>query len=213
MSAFDEDATCFDECLLRFQRRDPAADDEFQLTIWPYLIKLSRKIAPYLPEDLHRDVAQQATLYLLTGYNFNRQRATAKTFLRLVVRNAVRKVWADNRPPGLRSRRRKVAPSAESEESLLRPEDLTSDVVPFDQLDEKTCAVSAHKVLIARSEVESLLALADPLVAEALQMIHCDGEKLSEAASVLGVSRFTLTREISKFQSQMKQMVSATPIG
>jgi len=196
----EHDSARLAACLARFQQRDPDASEEFQTLAWPYLKNLSRKIAPYLPEDLHDEVAQQTCLYLLKGYKFNPHRASAGVFLPWVVRNAIRKVRADNRPPGLPSRIQKAMADRESELYLAQ----SDAAISLDQVDVKTHAVLAHNVIIARSELESLLALADPMVADAVQRIYGEGNTLTNTATELGVSRFKLTREIAKFRAKFE---------
>jgi hypothetical protein len=192
-------------CLVRFQQRDAEVDEEFRTLVWPYLHSLSRKIAPYLAEDLHQDVAQLASLLLLKGYRFDPHRAAVQTFLPWVVRNAARKVWADSRPPG--SRTRKAGPEEESADLDRADVAVANDPISLDQIDERTYGVPAHDVIIAQTEIESLVALADPILAAAFQKIY-EGYTLTETAAELHLSRFKLARAIAIFSVNVGVMHS-----
>jgi hypothetical protein len=208
----EHDSARIANCLVRFQQRDADAADEFRGLVWPYLKSLSRKIAPYLSADLHEDVAQQASLLLLTGYTFNPSRAAVQTFLPWVVRTAARKVWADSRPPGARSRTQKAEAGDESADLDCHEMPSASDAISLDQIDERAYGVPAHDVIITRTEIESLVALADPLLAAAFQKIY-EGNTLTETAAELRLSRYKLARAIAMFGVKVRLMHSVTQRG
>lgn len=187
----------FNDCLLRFQAHDPGATDDFERFIRPYLINLSRRIAPQLPADLHEEVAQQTCLNLLgkSAMKFNPKRATAKMFLVLAVRNALRQVRADYCPPGIITRPTKRTENAEI---------ASSGITSIEALPESDYATSSDQEIIRRCEVNSLLRLAPPPVAVALERIYYSGDKLIDVAEDLDISRFKLSREIAAYFERMQ---------
>ena len=196
MTDTPETTTRLNDCLLRFQAHDPRATDDFETLICPYLINLSRRIAPQLPADLHEEVAQQTCLNLLgnSAMKFNPKRATAKMFLVLAVRNALRQVRADYCPPGIITRPTKLA----------EDDEMSFGVISIEELPESDCATSSGQEIIMRCEVNSLLRLAPPPVAVALERIYYSGDKLIDVAEDLDISRFKLSREIAAYFERMQ---------
>lgn len=186
----------FNDCLFRFQAHDPRATDDFERLIRPYLINLSRRIAPQLPADLHEEVAQQTCLNLLgnSATKFNPNRATAKMFLVLAVRNALRQVRADYCPPGNITRPTKFTANDE----------IANSDISIEELRESDYATSSGQEIITRSEVNSLLRLAPSPVAVALERIYYSGDKLIDVAEDLDISRFKLSREIAAYFERMQ---------
>ncbi|MBC8029215.1 MAG: sigma-70 family RNA polymerase sigma factor [Pyrinomonadaceae bacterium] len=196
-----EDPKRFDVCLVRFQARDSLATEEFQTLVYPYLINLAHKIGRELPEDLRPEIVQQTCLNLLgnSKMKFDPQRGTAKKFLVLAVRNAFRKVRTDYCPPGNPTRPTKQDGAEESGDGI---------VVPIDEVPESAYSDSCGDGIIAHCEVNSLLKLAPPRVAVALERIYFSGETLIEVAEDLNMSRFKLSRDISAYCSRM-QIIAA----
>src|SRR4051812_22492000 len=95
-----------DHLLPGFVRRNPAVERQFHDTARPYLMGLSQRLAPFLPAELHEDVVHQALVLLMTapGMHFNPAKGSARAFLRLMVRRAVRDFCATSVAPGRRTR-------------------------------------------------------------------------------------------------------------
>ena len=187
----------FNDCLLGFQAHDARATDDFESLIRPYLINLSRRIAPQLSADLHEEVAQQTCLNLLgnSAMEFNPKRATAKMFLVLAVRNALRQVRADYCPPGTTTRPTKLTANDEI---------ASSGIISIEELPESDYATSSGREIITRCEVNSLLRLAPPPVAIALERIYYSGDNLIDVAEDLDISRFKLSREIAAYFERLQ---------
>lgn len=188
----------FNNCLLRFQSHDALAIDEFETVIRPYLTNLSRRIAPQLPADLHKEVVQQTCLNLLgnSKLKFNPKRASAKMFLVLAVRNALRQVRADYCPPGQPTRRGNA--------KLEGTEQPSDPGMSLEQLDEEVGSNTSKREIIARCDVASLLKLAPEDVVITLERIHYWGDTMIEVANDLEISRYKLSREISAYCARMR---------
>jgi len=191
----------FDDCLLRFQARDALVTDEFETLIPPYLSNLSRRIAPQLPTDLHQEVVQQTCLNLLgnSRMKFNPKRGSAKMFLVLAVRNALRQVRADYCPPGQPTRR-----SNRNSEATEQP---SHRCISIEELDEEVGSDASELEIIARCDADSLLKLAPEEVVIALERIHYWGDTITEVADDLKVSRYKLSRQIAAYYSQVHLIV------
>src|SRR5881398_2786179 len=100
----------FDVMLMAFLNCDSAAREALPGAVRPYLLKIAWALARDLPEDLQREVVGQALLNLTLQKpaSFNPARGTAVTFLKFVVRNAVRQVRARYACPGHVTRVRKI---------------------------------------------------------------------------------------------------------
>ncbi len=191
----------FDNCLVRFQSGDATATADFETLVLPYLTNLARKIGRQLPDDIQEEIVQQTCLDLLgnSKMKFDPQRATAKKFLVLAVRNAFRKVRADYCAPGITTRPAKFK---DDDKQTIQT------VVSIEELNEGDYATSSGQEIITRCEVNSLLRVAPAPVAVALERIYYSGDKLNEVAENLGISRFKLSREIAAYCERMQIIAS-----
>jgi len=187
----------FDRCLVLFQSGDPQAAGEFQRVIRPYLTNLARKIGRELPDDIQEDIVQQTCLDLLgnSKMKFDPERANAKKFLVLAVRNAFRRVRADYCPPGTPTRPAPLNPQAGNPKPIVRS---------IEELPESIYSDLSGEHTIRRCEVASVLKLAPEPVAVALERIYYSGDAVIEIAEDLNISRFKLSREISAYFEKMQ---------
>jgi len=177
-----------DQLLASFVLGDIEASDEFRKVAPPVIRGLARRFGPDLPADLIDEVVSETYLLLLgaPGRGFDRTRGSARQFLFGIVRNAVTNVRATNRPPGLRTRRRKDDPATGAQ------------VVPFDELlhgAAQRFLPDSHHVE-ARLDVEKLLGAVTAVVATAIIGIHLRGESASSVSRRLSVSRFQIDRAL-----------------
>src|SRR3989442_3776334 len=96
-------STIFDQSLLEFLSGSYPAVENFPVAARPLLKTFARQAAPELPADIHDEVVSQSLEYLIEhGARFEPKRGTAKSFLKLLIGQAARKVRADYCPPGCR---------------------------------------------------------------------------------------------------------------
>jgi DNA-directed RNA polymerase specialized sigma24 family protein len=183
--------------LSRFVRRDPTAEREFHDLARPFLMMLARRYGRFLPPDQHEDVVHQALTLLLggSGRKYNAARGSARTFLRLVVRRAVREVSAACANPGSRTRPPKRV-AIQSERPLTAAPASTES--PPDETDVVAVDDPARDFEI-RHDVEAVLATAPPDVAEALNRIYIQDIPATRVAAAMNISRYAVGRKIDKF--------------
>jgi hypothetical protein len=170
------------DLLVAFLRGDAAACEQFPRVARPILLKLARYHGSWLPEDLQREVVCEAELLLLRrkARSFDPARGPARTYLRFVVREAVRRVGALYTPPGCRSRERGTAAGGLAE----------YEAVP---------APGAELVPEHRCDARTILERAPAHVAYALERVHFHRETMAEIAAEGGMTRFGLTRDIDRY--------------
>src|SRR5262245_7259743 len=97
-----------DDCLCGFLDRDPSKTNMFIALATPIIKQISRRAAPWLPEDLHDEVINQTFVNLLASPNssFDPVKTNATKFIRRKLSNALRQVRESYRPPGQPSRGR-----------------------------------------------------------------------------------------------------------
>jgi len=177
-----------DRSLIDFVAGAPLATETFPVIAWPLLKKFARLSAPELPRDLRDEVVSQNLEYLIEyGKQFDPARGSANAFLKLLSGRAARKVRADYCPPGCRTR-----PGPRDDERNARREALS-----LAEVEHK--AADATMDLDVSCEVKAILRRAPATIARALLMIYVAGETVSATAKAVGMSRFTLRREMSRF--------------
>ncbi|MDQ3258452.1 MAG: hypothetical protein M3R15_31965 [Acidobacteriota bacterium] len=146
-------------------------------------------------------MVSQTCLNLLVSskMKFDPQRGSAKKFLVLAVRNALREVRAQYCPPGRTTRAKKKRADGNEEQPHV--------VLSLEEVDKWIADRRAKDKIIARCDANSLLELAPTRVAVALRKVHYVGDTLNEAAQDMNVSRFKLSREISTYILQMQHTV------
>jgi RNA polymerase sigma factor (sigma-70 family) len=194
-------AKTFDEQLSRFLAGDPGAADEFYDAAKPHILGLARRIAPELPCDIHPEVVNQTFVYLLEvpASKFDPKKGSAKNFLRGYILNAVRHVRATYCKPG-RPTRKRNRPVKKKKQQEDFPAVISLDTGTYEQP-----AVPATVATIeAALDAETVLNKAPETVATALELVYLEDKTLSEAAMMLHISRFQLSRQISAYVQQYR---------
>jgi hypothetical protein len=188
-----------DSLLRGFLAGDPATRETLPRVSERYVLKIVRRYAADLPEDIHREVMNQAftNLLLETPASYNPARGSAGTFLKLIVRNAAREVRALYTPPGqvTRPNRTKKLWTEPSAPLIIAMDDLAQTDVP--------CTDTAMAEVEARHDVEALLRRAAPWLATSLKRLYFDDVPMETVASEAGMSRFTLSRRIQAFATEV----------
>jgi DNA-directed RNA polymerase specialized sigma24 family protein len=170
-------------CLCGFLARDPYSYQKFPSQINPQLYQLARKLAPDLPTDLHAEIVHETWRLLLEkpSDHYNRERRTESTYLIIVMRDAIKCVRANYRPPGSPSRERRYQ-TISLEAQLEAGEQFVDD-----------SQVSPEKIRLAGEILER----SERLTAEALLRIFIIGYSIQEVAVTQSRSRFQVGRCIS----------------
>jgi DNA-directed RNA polymerase specialized sigma24 family protein len=184
-----------DDLLRRYLSHEPEAAAEFYNSANPYILNLSRKIAPELARDKQEEIAQQTFLNLweLPPSSFDPERGSAKGFLYGHVRDAARKVRADYCPPGQRTRRYRKSAGEEQQEEI--PAAISLDTGTFKEPRAQNEFMRFENVLT----VETIRSRATGLVAAAINLIYLEDKTMTQTATELCVSRFQLRREFNSF--------------
>jgi hypothetical protein len=192
----------FDALLRGFLAGDKSAREALPRVAERYVLKIARILGADLPEDLHREVVNQAFLNLMRQKpgSYNPARGAAGTFLKLMLRNAVRQVRASYIPPGYVTRIRKKKGTTAS--VTARGAGVTS--IDELQQDEMPRVDGGIPVVEARHDAEALLRHAPLRLAITLRRLYLDGGTLKEVAVVAGISRFKLRRQIADFAQQVR---------
>jgi hypothetical protein len=180
------------ESLMEFVTGTLPTADLFPITARPLMRKFARSAAPELPPDLRDEVVSQSLEFLIEhGKQFQPSRGSAKAFLKVITAQAARKVRADYRAPGVRSRPKR-------EEWRHRP-----GVDPIHTVD----VPDPRSVddLDNACEVRAILRCAPRKIAHALLLIYFAGEAVGAAARRVGMSRFSLSREMGRFMQAVRE--------
>ncbi len=146
------------------------------------------KFSPFvrgLAPDLQEEVRSEVWLALVS-----RRQDVLLTLLPLptvltgLVRDAAKRVRAQNRPPGARSRRRRGQEGIRTADSL--------DALP----EAMHPATGGEEEMFAILELNAVMDAATQPVREALALVHMDGRGLEFAAAAVGMTRRTLLRRI-----------------
>jgi DNA-directed RNA polymerase specialized sigma24 family protein len=193
-------STIDDQSLLDFVAGTLPAAETFPSTARPLMLRFAWRTARELPRDLHDEVVSQSLEYLIEyGSRFQPERGTAKAFLKVVTGQAARKVRADYCPPGCRTR---LEPRNQRH---ARPEVLTISELEGENPEHP----DALKDLDTTCVVREILLRAPTKIAQALVLIYFLGETVSTAAKAVGMSRFALNREITRFMRTEREAAAA----
>ena len=189
-------STIDDESLIEFVAGTLPTADSFPITARPLMRKFARSAAPELPADLRDEVVSQSLEFLIErGKQFQPSRGSAKAFLKVITAQAARRVRADYRRPGVRSRPKREEwnhlPSVDPIHTVDVPDPRT-----VDDLD-NAC------------EVRAILRGAPREIAHALLLIYFAGEAVGTVARRVGMSRFSLSREIGRFMQAVREASAA----
>lgn len=175
-----------------------------------WLLRLSRRRAPDLPNDLHEEVVQE-----MWSLVFSRGLAaclaahtSADAYLTQVHRNAVESVRAAYRPAGSRSRYVRVSDS-EAVANPLSHGDRTSEPTAArhshlgyeqqasgDGVEDQSMWSNTYARVDFQMDLERLVGTVDDDLGRAITLITTDGSSITEAATRVGMSRQTLSRKL-----------------
>lgn len=179
--------------LYRFQ--SGGSPDPFLEVALPFLERLASRLGWSLAPDKRPEISQQAVLLLLTGRagRFDPTRGSAETFLRYLTLRAKREVEAMYPNPGNPTRRR-------SRKKPTEQERVEQPAIPLDDLPEGEQPSSPPAEVIAanRIDAEKVLLRAEPRFRAALKMIYYDRVPVVDVADEVGISRFAISREVSR---------------
>lgn len=194
-----------------FAVRHDTSSNRFYATIVPYLVSRCRVFAPDLPEDLHYDVAHEVLLLLMKRIGkFNDKRGSFKTFINFLVRDSIKTVRASFAAPGFKTRPRNdpkmdketseaVADGYQKAEAVLKPPEQSIE----DYADVIIDPVGMDELVEMRFTVESAFNAATGPVADYWIELFVDEKPLQEVAENAGISRFKLSRSISKYRDAL----------
>lgn len=180
-----------------------------------YSLRLSRAKAPDLPDDLHDEICLQAFVELLKLDASALAKHSGRILFRRAVLAAIRSVRASYAPPGVRTRsaQQPGVPKVAAEDigriadaqTIERISVVDGDFahIDFDSLPNGRQEAEIQRIDDA-IEAEAILNHAPREVAHGLRLIHLDGETLEDAAAVVKVSRFVLTRRINAFCTEWR---------
>lgn len=185
--------------LARFLAGEPRAYATFPGLVHNELMGMAKALAPDLPPDLHGEVVNETWRLLLEHRTpLNIAIGSVRAYFRMEMRNAIKVVRAANAAVGRpkRNREPQVQTMVEvtarpSESEALVDVELTPD-----------SAVAAQ--MEAAVQVRQVLGRAPPHVARALRLVHVEGRTLTEAAEIIGTSRFTLARQLERFERECR---------
>lgn len=178
-----------------------------------YALRVSMRRAWWLPIDLHEEIGQEAFADLWQNKATLLANKTAKRAFRDCVVKAARTIQANYAAPGKRTRSYKsnqkdkvAAEQVEYIASFLA-------VAPGDAADQDSglngfpCpTAAAERISVeAKMDVEVVLRSAPSVVRRALELIYFDAMPKQEAAAMLKISRFSLSRKIDTFCETWRQ--------
>lgn len=180
------------DLLVAYLHGDAEARELFPVEAAEVLTKLAAHHAWFLPPDIREEVANEAHLILLERVaSFDPERAPARVYLRMIVRDAVKRVAANNCPPGWKTR----ATNADIEEqhgTVLSLEAKVADGFDY-------CDRCAEHAIYEHCDLRTVFNRAPRPLAIALVRVYCNGEATTDVAASMGITRFTLTRQIKAF--------------
>jgi DNA-directed RNA polymerase specialized sigma24 family protein len=190
-----------DSLLRGFLAGDPVARQTLPRAAERYVLMIARRFAADLADDIHYEVMNQAfenlTHQKATAYCPTR--GSAGTFLKLMVRAAARQVRATYARPGHVTRVRrsnKLDAHARGQVVIICLHDLDEAELP--SVEGSVAAVEA------KQDVENLLRLVTPSVADSLRRLHMEGQSMQEVAASAGVSRFKMSRQITESLKELQ---------
>lgn len=187
------------DLLVAYLRGDADARDRFPGEAAETLANLAAHHAWFLPPDVREEVVSEAHLILLTRQaSFDPQLAPARVFLRMIVRDAVKRVAASYCPPGWKTRTTNTG-IEEQRGVVLSLEARLADGFDY-------CDHCAERAIEQRCDLRSVFDRAPRDLAIALVRVYCNGEAAADVAESMGVTRFTLTRRIKAFADQFQEV-------
>lgn len=174
-----------------FINGDSEARETLPLRLHDKLLQEAREQARELSEDQLEDIVQEVWLLILgpRGAGWNRDRGSAWSFLRQLIKDAARAVRATYAPPGVRTRL--PTKQARDADGLASRCTITLEELP---MNEEPCVQAGSAE--ARAELRLVSGQADPAALHAIYQIEVEGEPVNDVAAELGVSRFHLRRLI-----------------
>lgn len=188
-------STISDQFLLEFLSGTYPAAETFPDAARPLMKTFARHAAPELAPDIQDEVVSQSLEFLIEyGSKFQPVRGTAKSFLKLLVGQAARRVRAEYCPPGCRTR-------LSRRDRRQTPRNVSLSAVNLQSALGNSDAV---RELDLSCETKAILRSAPPTIARALVLIYFAGEAVATAAKAVGMSRFALSREIRHFMRTVR---------
>ncbi len=180
------------DLLVAYLRGEPDARERFPGEAAEILTALAARHAWFLPVDVREEVVNEAHLILLERLaGFDPQRAPAPVYLRLVVRDAVKRVASSYCPPGWKTR----ATNAEIEKQRGAVLSLEAKIEDgFEYRDHR-----AELDIYQRCDLRTVFDRAPRTLGVALERIYYHGESTKDVAASMGLTRFTLARQIKAF--------------
>jgi RNA polymerase sigma factor (sigma-70 family) len=171
-------------------------------TVKTHIARYVRYRAPYLPEDLREDVAQQVFVRLIQNPPaFDPGSDNVSSLLYGLVRNAITQVKAMFAPLGQRTRMRaSVQTKDEDTARTAIPEQELNAFADVDEMPADIEQVKSHRWTSEQTEstviADNLLSKLPERAASALWLVHADSMTVSDAARELGLSRFQVARDL-----------------
>lgn len=180
------------DLFVAYIRGDAAARDRFPIESEETLARLTERHGWYLPPDIRAEVVSEAHLILLQrGAGFDPTRSTARVYLRLIVRDAVKRVAASYCPPGWRTRPSRVEAKGRGGAALSLEQHMKGGA-------DFACP-RAERESECACDLRTVFDRAPGQIATALKLIYLDGQPVERVAMAVGVTRFTLLRQIRAF--------------
>ena len=178
-------------------RNRPNAWETMFTRFEPYLRSIAQRRLADLPPDIHEDFVQEVWKRVAgrAPNDFDPTTETARSFVARFVSAAVNAVRANYRPPGQRSRDRRVY----------------DGVVPLSEAgplrDER--ADRAFRVVEARVTLNRLTSVASEAVKQGLELMLCEDISLTEAARRIGMPRETFRRQVTALPALLRSRHAA----
>lgn len=207
----------FDDYLRGFLDRDPIKTDKFIAEAMPLMTRISRRAAPWLPEDLHGEVVDQTFVNLLVSppSSFDPTETSAVKFIRRKLFNAIRQVKESYRNPGQSSRGRVYRKEAAVEETAAEAATVEKKGVKVKKRFASIVSTDAEsfaepvswqgaEAIEMACDAATILEKAPPVVGDALWLMHCEGYTSTETADMLGISRAGMYAKVADFVQSVR---------
>jgi DNA-directed RNA polymerase specialized sigma24 family protein len=173
-----------------FQAGDPESSEQFVTATFLTLQRLTHQYSRNLPDDLQKEIVQEALLRLLRRClaPFDASRGTIQEYLVGVVWNAKQQV--------LKNYGVKQSRNAKKAATSPAPEPMT---VSLDEVPQRLLVENPEFSLHNKIAVEQILAQASSTLRLVLERLCFAEESLTHIAASLGMDRFALRRRIVMF--------------
>jgi RNA polymerase sigma factor (sigma-70 family) len=168
------------------------------------LLRVVARLAPLLPEDLRDDVVQQVFIRLIeTPPKYDPGQCSASTLMYGLLRNAIRQVQATFAPPGQKTRATRSEDEPQS--SSLNGNQLAERLTVEDEVisqpvglapSPRWTAAQTHAI----AESRELLGRLPHDLGSVTWLVHGLGYSISDAARIIGKSRFSVARSLKQVQ-------------